>query len=282
MTTDTPDKGAPCSLVTLPVTVFCCETAWGATQSIPSNAMTTPFFIMRPAGVGSMGPDVTARSCRPQDAKAWRAHPAGPTLPHGFARFETAERCRDRPAARRRHRHRLEPLRHRARRRPRAVRRVRPGAAMAGAPHAGAARRPARRRARPFPYSRARGLVRGARGRAGAADRRQRGAQPDPRPLGPAPDRRRGPGPAHRRPGRAGGVVDRLLGVRVDRHRHTARPEPEDLVIRPVLPAAPARANLGSRATVHTLLIHARREVAPALLQRETTDDIRHRPDRGR
>src|SRR5205807_886299 len=186
---------------------------WGATQSIPSNAMTTPFFIMRPAGVGSMGPDVTARSCRPQDAKAWRAHPAGPTLPHGFARFETAERCRDRPAARRRHRHRLEPLRHRARRRPRAVRRVRPGAAMAGAPHAGAARRPARRRARPFPYSRARGLVRGARGRAGAADRRQRGAQPDPRPLGPAPDRRRGPGPAHRRPGRAGGVVDRHHAV---------------------------------------------------------------------
>src|SRR3989475_11870061 len=70
MTTDTPDKGAPCSLVTLPVTVFCCETAWGATQSIPSNAMTTHFFIMSPAGVGSMGPDVTARSCRPQEARA--------------------------------------------------------------------------------------------------------------------------------------------------------------------------------------------------------------------
>src|SRR5256885_10888373 len=63
-------KGAPCSLVTLPVTVFCCETAWGATQSIPSNAMTTPFFIMSPADVGSMGPDVTARSCRPQEAGA--------------------------------------------------------------------------------------------------------------------------------------------------------------------------------------------------------------------
>src|SRR3989440_13096047 len=94
---------------------------------VQTCALPISFFIMRPAGVGSMGPDVTARSCRPQDAKAWRAHPAGPTLPHGFARFETAERCRDRPAARRRHRHRLEPLRHRARRRPRAVRRVRPG-----------------------------------------------------------------------------------------------------------------------------------------------------------
>src|SRR5438128_2511109 len=70
MATATPDKGAPCSLVTLPVTVFCCETAWGATQSIPSNVMTTPLFIMSPAGVGSMGPDVTARWCRPQEARA--------------------------------------------------------------------------------------------------------------------------------------------------------------------------------------------------------------------
>src|SRR5437879_13576017 len=146
MATATPDKGAPCSLVTLPVTVFCCETAWGATQSIPSNVMTTPLFIMSPAGVGSMGPDVTVRSCRPQDAKAWRAHAARPTLSHGFPRLETAERRRRRPAARRRHRHRPEPLRHRARRHPGAVRGLRPGAAMAGAPHAGAARRRADRK----------------------------------------------------------------------------------------------------------------------------------------
>src|SRR6266550_5552867 len=192
---------------------------------MPSNTMTTLVFIMTGTGFWSMGPDVTARSCRPQDAKAWRAHAARPTLSHGSPRLETAERRRRRPAARRRHRHRPEPLRHRARRHPGTVRGVRPGAAMAGAPHAGATRRRARGRARPLPYSGARRVVRRASGRAGAADRRQRGAQPDPRPAGPAPDRRRGPGPAHRRSGRAGGVVDRLLGLRVDRHRHAARSE---------------------------------------------------------
>src|SRR5881227_3528902 len=60
----------------------------------------------------------------------------------------------------------------------------------------------------------------------------------------------------------------------------TARPEPDDLPVRLVLPAAPARADLGSRATLHPLLRQERREAAAAVSRRDDLDDHRHRPDR--
>ena len=43
--TETPDKGAPCSLVTLPVTVFCCATAGALTRNNPINAMSILVFM---------------------------------------------------------------------------------------------------------------------------------------------------------------------------------------------------------------------------------------------
>jgi hypothetical protein len=46
MTTDTPDTGAPVSLVTFPVTVFCWAEARDVTRKRPINTMSSLFFIV--------------------------------------------------------------------------------------------------------------------------------------------------------------------------------------------------------------------------------------------
>src|SRR4051812_35820561 len=53
--TVTPDKAAPASLVTLPVTVFCCANASAGKSSIPINAESTLFFMWTCTGVCRTG-----------------------------------------------------------------------------------------------------------------------------------------------------------------------------------------------------------------------------------
>ncbi|PYO65732.1 MAG: hypothetical protein DMD69_16450 [Gemmatimonadetes bacterium] len=75
---------------------------------------------------------------------------SGSTVSHGLSRLQRAGRRRARPRAGRRPHHRAHPLRHRAGGNPRAVRRLRPGARLAGAPHPRKSRGQRRRPARPL------------------------------------------------------------------------------------------------------------------------------------
>src|SRR2546430_15645857 len=52
MTMETPDSGAFCSLVTLPVMVFCCPNAREATRRIPTNSVTAR-LVMTAIGFGA-------------------------------------------------------------------------------------------------------------------------------------------------------------------------------------------------------------------------------------
>src|SRR4051812_4112977 len=50
--TATPERAVPCSLVTFPVTVFCCADACAAMRNSPTNTMSGLVFIWRVPGFG--------------------------------------------------------------------------------------------------------------------------------------------------------------------------------------------------------------------------------------